>query len=217
MNQANTKRKYESPRQLARQSMILAAAREMLDEGGYDGLTMRGLARKAGVAQGTLYNLYGSKDDLVIAAVDDLLEGLGEEITRRTPEPGIDAILTQAQVTGANIQAAPAYAAAMTRIVMNAQDDARMVELVFSRYYPAVRRCLHAAEKAGELVEDVNVDAVARHMSGNSWGVILLWVMGMLPIEQIVRERERSALLVLIGITREPRRSQLEERLQALS
>ncbi len=188
----------------------------MLDEGGYDGLTMRGLARKAGVAQGTLYNLYGSKDDLVIAAVDDLLEGLGEEITRRTPEPGIDAILTQAQVTGANIQAAPAYAAAMTRIVMNAQDDARMVELVFSRYYPAVRRCLKAAEKGGELVEGVDVDAVAKHMSGNSWGVILLWVMGMLPIEQIVRERERSALLVLIGITREPRRSQLEDRLRAL-
>ena len=217
MNQLSSKRKYESPRQLARQSKILATARDMLDEGGYDGLTMRGLASRAGVAQGTLYNLYGSKDDLVVAAVDDLLAGLSEEARRRTPEPGIDAILTHTQVTGANIVRAPAYAAAMTRIVMGSQDDPEMVNLVFARFYPIMLRDLQAAHAAGELVPDVDIDLVARHLTGNGWSVILLWIMGLVHIDQFVVERERNVLMTLISITQGARRTALEERLAALS
>ena len=45
-----------------------AAAREELTEKGYDGVTMEALAERAGVVKKTLYNLYGSKDDLLMAA-----------------------------------------------------------------------------------------------------------------------------------------------------
>jgi len=37
----------------------------MLVEGGYDGLTTRGLAEAAGVTVPTIYNLIGSKDDVL--------------------------------------------------------------------------------------------------------------------------------------------------------
>ena len=53
------RKKYESSRQLERQSHILATAREMISELGYAGTTMRSLAERAGVVPATLYNLYG--------------------------------------------------------------------------------------------------------------------------------------------------------------
>ena len=67
--QSPSRKKYESPRQLERQANILATTREMLAEVGYSATTMRGLAQRANVAPGTLYNLYKSKDALVFAAV----------------------------------------------------------------------------------------------------------------------------------------------------
>lgn len=44
---------------------ILADARQTLTDEGYRALSMRGLARRAGVAPGTLYNYFSSKDELV--------------------------------------------------------------------------------------------------------------------------------------------------------
>ena len=216
MTSAISKRKYESPRQVARQTKILATAREMLEEGGYDGLTMRGLAREAGVAQGTLYNLYGSKDDLIIAALDDLMTNLAAETIRRSGHAGIDSILTSCTVTGRNIQRAPAYAEAMTRIIFSIQRDSPLVDLLFARAYPGIRHNLRAARDAGEMREGVDIDIIAKHLTGADWSVIILWMMGMLPLEDMIKERMRSVILVLLGVTCEPRTSQLRQALEDL-
>ena len=101
MNQP--KRIYDSPRQIARREAILKCARESLSKHGYEGLTMRGLAEEVGVATSTLYNLYGNKDDLLLAAVDDLLVELADS-ARSAEMEGIDAILMMNEVTTAQIQ-----------------------------------------------------------------------------------------------------------------
>ena len=44
---------------------ILAAAEELLQERGYDGMTMRGVAQRAGVSLGNAYYYFSSKEDLV--------------------------------------------------------------------------------------------------------------------------------------------------------
>src|SRR5438105_2871277 len=50
-----------------RRTRIMAAARKLVAERGYDGLTMRDLARAARVSVPTLYNLFGSKDAILTA------------------------------------------------------------------------------------------------------------------------------------------------------
>ncbi len=79
------KRKYESARQIQRQSDILASARQMLSDVGYSGMTMRGLADKAGVAPATLYNLYGGKDELIMSNDSQVLDEI--QIKRLLREP----------------------------------------------------------------------------------------------------------------------------------
>lgn len=54
-----------------RRKKILEAARTLLTEGGADGLSMRKLAREAGVSVTTLYNLLGSREDILQALIDD--------------------------------------------------------------------------------------------------------------------------------------------------
>lgn len=211
-----TRRKYESARQKERQSAILSAARSMLDREGYSGMTMRGLAKEAGVAQGTLYNLYSSKDDLILAAVEDLLAEIGERAVADNPAPGIDAILHMARLTGEATQAMPRYADAIARSTYRAQPDDPLVDVLFTRTRPFLLHHLNVARSAGELRDAVDVDLLARHLVGQTWSVMLLWMMGVFETRQIVAERLRSDLMMLIGVTQGPRRADLEAQLDNL-
>jgi AcrR family transcriptional regulator len=53
---------------------ILAATRELLVEGGVHGLTVEGVAARAGVAKTTIYRRYRSKDELALAVLIDMVE-----------------------------------------------------------------------------------------------------------------------------------------------
>jgi AcrR family transcriptional regulator len=63
---------------------VLTAARELLTEGGLDGLTMRALARRLAVAPNALYSHVQSKNGLV----DDLLDELLASV--RTPRGEVE-------------------------------------------------------------------------------------------------------------------------------
>lgn len=212
----NVKRKYESARQLQRQSNILATVRAMLDEVGYEGMTIRGLAKRAGVAQGTLYNLYGGKDALVLAAVDELLSQLTGAAAEEAPDQGFEAILTLSGIVGEQVRATPRYADAMTRILFHAGPDDPLVDVLFARSYPFLKSQLEAARDRGDVRPEIDTDLVARHLTGQQWGVVLLWMMGMITVEENGRERCRSELMTLIGIATEPARKRLQARLADL-
>ena len=211
------KRKYESARQLERQSHIIETARRLLEEEGYEGMTMRGLAKQAGVAQGTLYNLYSSKDELVLAAINYVLEELGEKaIAMVDGKHGLDAVLALTEVTGEQVQATPNYADAMTRTLFRGQQDDPLVDVLFARSYPLVLAHLRYAEQQHEIVPGTDLDMLARHLVGQGWGVMMLWLMGMVVTADVVTERLRSELMTLIGVTQGPAQERLRQRLAEL-
>lgn len=80
----------EAKRPAETEAAILTATREILGESGVRGLTMEGVAARAGVGKTTLYRRWGSKEDLalevlldmasqVVVAVPDL-DGTREEL-----------------------------------------------------------------------------------------------------------------------------------------
>lgn len=216
MTQLAEKRKYESPRQRERQATILEAARLMLEKKGYAGVTMRALAREAGVAQATLYNIYGSKDDLILSAVEDLLLGVEADVNAAASEPGIESILTRARVNGLQIQKTPKYADAMARSLASVQAGDPLVALLYTRAVPFVTEHLRAALEQGDLLPGVDVELTAQHMVGQHWGVIWLWIMGILPLQSMVAERLRTDIMSLIAVTQGSARLSLERQLAEL-
>src|SRR5262245_39218128 len=60
------------PRSTAADLAIVRATLEILLADGYDGLTMAGVAQRAGVSTATLYRRYESKIDLVVGCVTTL-------------------------------------------------------------------------------------------------------------------------------------------------
>ncbi len=60
----------------ARRQRILESARALLQEAGPEGLSMRKLARQAGLSVTTLYNLLGSREEILQALIKDSVQRL---------------------------------------------------------------------------------------------------------------------------------------------
>ena len=56
---------------VANRQAILDAAREVFGELGYDAATVRDIIRRTGLASGTFYNYYRSKEEVFEALADD--------------------------------------------------------------------------------------------------------------------------------------------------
>lgn len=87
-----------TPRQEARRKSIREAASRILAKHGYDGLSMRKVAAEAGVSPSTLYEIYESKDSLILHSTRTRFEDMSEQ--ELTLEPGLDRLLYRLKAIG---------------------------------------------------------------------------------------------------------------------
>jgi AcrR family transcriptional regulator len=65
---------------------IVETAIELAERGGFEGVRLRDVASHAGVALGTLYRRFRSKEDLLVAALDQQTEDLYARVAQRPPK-----------------------------------------------------------------------------------------------------------------------------------
>jgi AcrR family transcriptional regulator len=61
---------------------ILAAARKLFEDPGYDATTIRMIAAEAGVAVGSVFTTFESKEDVLIAITGEVLDQLAEDMAK---------------------------------------------------------------------------------------------------------------------------------------
>jgi len=155
-------RRRMSAAQQERRDRILAVAREMAAGGGYDAVVMRDVAERSGVALGTLYRYFASKDHL-LAEVLVAWGGQLEEGLRRAPVRGevrdrITEVLHRAAQT---VERDPVLAAAVTQALLS-RDPA--VTDVQGSFTTMMRRWLDIAVGDDELRNRDRVVEVFEHV-----------------------------------------------------
>ena len=73
-------------RQGARRERVRRTALERGSSGGYDAVQMRDVAASAGVALGTIYRYFASKDHLLAAAMVEWVKDLERRVGQRPPK-----------------------------------------------------------------------------------------------------------------------------------
>src|SRR5690606_28754717 len=71
--------------QAARRDRVIRAALDLGASGGYDAVQMRDVATSAGVALGTIYRYFSSKDHLLAAAMVEWTHDLERRVGQRPP------------------------------------------------------------------------------------------------------------------------------------
>ena len=208
--------RFASARQRERGERILEVTRAMLSEAGYHGVTLREVCARAGIARKTLYERYRSKDELVLAALAEVLRGVDARASRRAGEGGIDALLAYDAAVSRQIVRAPKYAAAMGHALFQAAPTDALVDALLGAAVRQHQSALALAHELGEIQPGTDIAMLARHLAAQSWGVILLWMKGLLELEQIDRETKKAHLMTLIAVTRGRRHEALRQSLAEL-
>lgn len=143
------------PRDPSADQAILAAAREMLAEGGLNSLTVEGTAARAGVAKTTVYRRYDSKLDLAVAAVAALIEDGGSSTDAE--QFALNAVELFQRILGspgAQASLLAVAAAAATDPAVHERFDASVIEPIRTK----ISRALATASEQGLISRDAVPD-----------------------------------------------------------
>lgn len=182
-----------TPSQRARFTRIIDAAMEAATEGGYDAVQMRSVAERAGVAIGTVYRYFPSKNHMLVVALLWMFEGLRDrfhdfEIPGATPSD---------------------------RILFVLRKNTEILETDHPRYEALVRAYMFADASAtpelnalGDVVTEmfakaIGVEEVSDHQMdavkivNDVWMASLVaWVAGRMTNEQVMAHLELAVRLV---------------------
>ncbi|HXA31886.1 MAG TPA: TetR/AcrR family transcriptional regulator [Acidimicrobiales bacterium] len=152
------------PRDERASRAIMEAAMRQLDDVGYAGISMEGVASEAGVARATIYRRYRDKADLITSAI---AEYATEIPTRPSEDPKAD--LCRFLVDFDHRFGASGMG--VLGALMTNRDDPRALELHRERVVaPRVdygRRLLEQARANGELRRDADLDLAFQMLSGS--------------------------------------------------
>ncbi len=193
-----------TPRQIARRQAILDTVRVQLKQEGYDALSMRGIAASAGVSPSTLYQIYGSKESLVLHALADTINALSAEEERYAP--GVERFLQRLESVAGFFLDHPTTGEGMTQLLFQNSGESPASALLVVNAIDARRTSIEEMVQEGELRRDVDVEFMARTLVSVTWGTVLLWLKGIIPGRGFRDELVRASFdLVLPSATRKSR------------
>ena len=186
-----------------RAQQIMDAAMKLADEGGFEAVRLRDVAAKAGVALGTLYARFSSKEDILIAVLEQeagKLEEIFEMYPAEFPTAEERAIyyftvMTQAMYTRPN------FAKAVLRAVaVGSEDTAAKI----ARYQANLTQLFVTALRGDGTTETgvpVEREEEIAFLLQQIWFAALVgWMAGIRRDEEVMEQMRSSTALVLAGL-----------------
>lgn len=206
---------YNSPRQADRRMRIMRIAREYLVNRDRAEWTMTDLAREAGVARKTLYNIYSSKQEIMRAAALETMAEIGFDTVEHS-DPGIPAILEFTDRTTSQIEQTPEFARNIGRAALETFENNELTDFMLGNSIPFFSQQLSIAKRTKELVPNCHPKRLAETIAVQNWGQILFWIHGQFPLEELATRNKSSLLTILAGCTSGKRREQMINALSSL-
>lgn len=190
-----------TPKQEERRQNILSAARDMVADHGYEGMVMSQVAKRAGVAVTTLYNLYNTKDQLLLESLRQVAIDDARRDAAQPQGPGWQ-YLVQLVINGATMaMARPAYAEAIIVALQRAKAGDEMVKMMIEWARDDMRSSLDAMQARNELKPEVDTQELATSLIGVYYSSLNMWTKGILKLAHLKRDMQKNYLSILIQST----------------
>ncbi|WP_221796606.1 TetR/AcrR family transcriptional regulator [Aquisediminimonas sediminicola] len=147
-----------TPRQQERRARILDNARELVAEHGYDGVSMRTIARESGVTEKTLYNIFGSKDELIAIAARERTVKIFDEAADKAPAGSWAALVSLVHTVAEKTHEQPNMARALIPILTQ-HPELVGLEYVYARHVP---KALEEMQAEGLLDKSITIEREVR-------------------------------------------------------
>jgi AcrR family transcriptional regulator len=177
-----------------RKRRLLEAATALAAEGGYDAVQMRDVASRAGVALGTLYRHFSSKDQLLLAALAAQAATLRDRLEQRpaagsTPADRVADVLQRACRA---LERQPRVTAAMVTAMSAGAEETTGTKREVDETLKAI--IASAISDNGDVAD---LDGVVRVLGHVWFSSLNFWVGGMAEPGQMATDLESAAHLLL--------------------
>lgn len=186
-----------------RRQRILAAARETIAAVGVEGLTMRRVAEGARVTVPTVYNLVGSRDEVLATAIADQTERWVERVETFTRDAApASRALAVVEACVEELLRVPDYYPALLRFLNAspaASEGRRNVDRAMRSQFEAA---VDALSRAGQLADWVDPKLAAARLRAQLSSVCFEWAKGELDAEGLRRTAMFDLGVSLRGLCR---------------
>lgn len=159
-----------TPRQRERRARILDATYSLLAAHGYEAVSMRLIARTAGVAERTLFNIYQTKHALIATSARERTDRILEEAGRLAPDRGIGFFLSLARTLALRTLDQPDVARVLAPVLVQHADMVGLNQVYRRHVGPAL------AELVAQDALDAGVTEVLTALLGMRMvGAVTLW------------------------------------------
>ena len=193
--------KILTERQFQRREKILSTARKLIEQEGYQGVTMRELARRSNVTPKTLYDQFGSKDKLLLTAMKERFRHTYEAIAAKEIKGGFDKLFfvldAVMEISARNLNFASGIAA------LKASDHGDFVEIRKLTYLQA----LSQIRDDGDFLDWVDIDVILESLYRVVSGLYFSWFSGAsgtrgLDFGELAEVLKLNSCLVLAAYTK---------------
>jgi AcrR family transcriptional regulator len=196
-----------------RRDGIVAAARQLMRDSGDLGFSMRSLAEIAGVSIATPYNLFGSKQAILLAVLDANLTEY-ERALGALEADGVDVLFQAIAKMHTLLARDPDFYRSMLVAVFR-DGGPEFRHMVSGPRYLLWKKLLKQATNAGVLRGDADPDAFAIATSQLLFSNILEWAHGALSIDELEARSRYGLALALLGMATPDSRETLQRELRA--
>jgi AcrR family transcriptional regulator len=197
----------------------LVEARGLVDSMGVENFTIRELSRRAGVAPRTLYNLFGSREDILASSIHDHFAGLLAELPPPPPPEDFTAHLRRVDALADRTIALKSYATAVVGVFFSPTVDRRLYETIRWISETGSVAWLTAAVERGILsnISAADQDRFSTLLVNTSYANITDWAANRISAEEmkarfkinflacihpLVRARHRATVAALLDRVR---------------
>jgi AcrR family transcriptional regulator len=185
---------------------VLTAAGEIIAADGLDGLTMRKLAARAGVAVATLYNQFGDRDGVLVAFVSAGLDQLEIELDAQPDAGPIDTTRALFDALDDNFSAEPEVWRPIFASLKTGM-GAHGMGAVGDRVVAYIEADFAKAAADGLFVVDCDVASLARHVFTTRMNRLEKWAQASIDWDLYRSSSTLGLELILASMLVEPLRS----------
>jgi AcrR family transcriptional regulator len=197
-----------------RRERIVKAARELIRETGDTGLSMRALARRAGVSLTTPYNLFGSKRAIVLGAVQDN-KAFAEGLEAFKNAGVLERIFGALSVASRTYVADQRFYMALFKTLFDISGGAEYRHFFGPGRHAFWRALVSEAIEEGLLDPDVDLDLFTQALEQSILSTLMQWVLGDIEAQHLEPGMHYGFALVLGGAATDRSRVNLTARRQA--
>lgn len=193
-----------------RSQRIVESAVVLAEQGGFEAVRLRDVASHAGVALGTLYRRFRSKEDLLVAALDREMTGLERRVLARLPsgDGELERLTALFTLVTRNFCRKPNLARALLKALVCGQPElAQQVAGFHERLERLIVAALRGEAPTSALPPSDSERRLAWHLDLVWYALLISWSSGVRTQTAVIDETREAARLMIEGWNGSPDRS----------